>query len=55
MENWLGFISQQINRISVTTGTPIACVEQLAETARRTRVEEVEAIMNSQVNSHYSS
>ena len=42
--------AQQINTISLNTGTPIAIVEQLAETAHRTRVEEVEATMNS----HYS-
>ena len=42
--------AQQINTISMNTGTPIAVVEQLAETAHRTRVEEVEATMNS----HYS-
>lgn len=39
--------AQQINAISVNTGTPIAVVEQLAETAHRARVEEVEAWMNS--------
>ena len=32
----------------MTTGTPIAVVEQLAETAHRTRVEEVEALMISE-------
>ena len=32
----------------MTTGTPIAVVEQLSETAHRTRVEEVEALMNSE-------
>ena len=42
--------AQQINSISMTTGRPISVVEQLAETAHRTRVEEVEAIMSS----HYS-
>ena len=42
--------AQQINTISMNTGTPIAVVEQLAETAHRTRVKEVEATMNS----HYS-
>ena len=40
--------AQQINTISMTTGTPIAVVEQLAGTAHRTKeVEEVESIMNS--------
>ena len=37
-------VAQQINTISMTTGTPIAVVEQLAGTAHRTKeVEEVEA------------
>ena len=42
--------AQQINAISVNTGTPVSVIESLAETAHRTRIEEVEAIMNS----HYS-
>ena len=42
--------ARQINTISLNTGTPIAIVEQLAETAHRTRVEEVEATMNSHSN-----
>ena len=42
--------AQQINAISVNTGTPVSVVESLAETAHRTRIEEVEAMMNS----HYS-
>ena len=42
--------AQQINAVSVNTGAPVSVVENLAETAHRTRIEEVEAIMNS----HYS-
>lgn len=45
--------AQQISTISVTTGTPIRIVEQLAETALRTRLEEVEAMMN-MMNSHHT-
>ena len=39
--------AQQINAISVNTGTPVSVVENLAETAHRSRIEEVEALMNS--------
>lgn len=45
--------ARPISTITMTTGTPIRIVEQLAETAHGTRLEEVEAMMN-MMNSHYT-